>query len=160
MRSGTTCRRSSSTEPPARRPGWPTVASATRASSRVRVAATVPGAAYALLQEVVDGDERDRDARPGKRARDLIAELELQPDIDARRACGAVDIGPAVTLTAREREILDCLVDGLSNADIGRKLHISANTAANHVRAILSKSGCANRTEAATWAVRKGLVSN
>ena len=38
-------------------------------------------------------------------------------------------------------------------------MHISANTAANHVRAILLKTGCANRTEAAAWAVRHGLVT-
>ena len=74
--------------------------------------------------------------------------------LDARMRCSAV------ALTAREREILDCLVDGLSNAEIGRALHISANTAANHVRAILLKTGCSNRTEAATWAVRKGVVPN
>jgi DNA-binding CsgD family transcriptional regulator len=67
--------------------------------------------------------------------------------------------GLAAALTGREREILDCLVYGLSNAAIGRRLHISPNTAANHVRAILLKTGCANRTEAATWAVRTGLVS-
>jgi class 3 adenylate cyclase/DNA-binding CsgD family transcriptional regulator len=119
-----------------------------------------PRRAYALLQDVVEATSAIGMPALERRARDLIAELELQPDISAIVPAGAVDIGPAVTLTAREREILDCLVDGLSNADIGRKLHISANTAANHVRAILSKSGCANRTEAATWAVRKGLVSN
>jgi DNA-binding CsgD family transcriptional regulator len=38
-------------------------------------------------------------------------------------------------------------------------LHISPNTAANHVRAILLKTGCANRTEVATWAVRHGIVT-
>ena len=120
-----------------------------------------PRRAYALLQDVVDGDDRDRDAGLGTAAR-AISSPSSSCSPTSTRSCraGAVDIGPAVTLTAREREILDCLVDGLSNADIGRKLHISANTAANHVRAILSKTGCANRTEAATWAVRKGLVSN
>ncbi|MGH8979092.1 MAG: response regulator transcription factor [Acidimicrobiia bacterium] len=47
----------------------------------------------------------------------------------------------------------------MSNAEIGRALHISANTAANHVRSILLKTGCANRTEVAAWAVRRGVVS-
>src|SRR5262249_59355761 len=67
--------------------------------------------------------------------------------------------GLPVALTPRELEILDCLVDGLSNAAIGRVLHISPNTAANHVRAILLKTGCANRTEVAAWAVRRGVVA-
>jgi DNA-binding NarL/FixJ family response regulator len=96
-----------------------------------------------------------------RRATELVAELAPQLE---RESDGRVpepnDVGPVVALTVREREILDCLVDGLSNAEIGRTLSISANTAANHVRAILLKTGCANRTEAATWAVRKGVVSN
>ena len=95
------------------------------------------------------------------RATALIAELAVQVDNEGSGgAPGTNDVGPVVALTAREREILDCLVDGLSNAEIGRALHISANTAANHVRAILLKTGCSNRTEAATWAVRKGVVPN
>jgi DNA-binding NarL/FixJ family response regulator len=67
--------------------------------------------------------------------------------------------GLVVDLTPREREILACLVDGLSNANIGRALHVSPNTAANHVRSILAKTGCANRTEAAAWSVRNGIVA-
>jgi class 3 adenylate cyclase/DNA-binding CsgD family transcriptional regulator len=119
-----------------------------------------PRRAHALLQDVVAAASAIGMPALERRATDLIAELDLQPDVEGAAPNGPVGIGPAVTLTAREREILDCLVDGLSNADIGRALHISANTAANHVRAILLKSGCANRTEAATWAVRKGIVSN
>jgi DNA-binding NarL/FixJ family response regulator len=51
------------------------------------------------------------------------------------------------------------VVDGHSNREIGERLHISQHTAANHVRSILSKTGCANRTEAASWALRRGLVA-
>jgi DNA-binding NarL/FixJ family response regulator len=47
---------------------------------------------------------------------------------------------------------------GLSNREIGEELVISAHTAANHVRSILRKTGCANRTEAAAYAYRRGLV--
>jgi DNA-binding CsgD family transcriptional regulator len=139
---------------PRRRPGWPPVAPL-RELPRAQ-AAPMPR----RLRPCRTSSRRRPRSDAGLGTRATSPRLELQPDIDAIVPAGAVEIGPAVTLTAREREILDCLVDGLSNADIGRKLHISANTAANHVRAILSKSGCANRTEAATWAVRKGLVSN
>jgi DNA-binding CsgD family transcriptional regulator/tetratricopeptide (TPR) repeat protein len=67
--------------------------------------------------------------------------------------------GPTVSLTAREVAVLRQLVEGHSNREIGSRLHISQHTAANHVRSILLKTGCANRTEAATWAVRRGLAA-
>ncbi len=61
-------------------------------------------------------------------------------------------------LTAREADILAELARGRSNREIGRLLHISEHTAANHVRSILRKTQCANRTEAAGYALRRGLV--
>ena len=48
--------------------------------------------------------------------------------------------------------------EGLSNSEIGARLYISANTAANHVRSILQKSGAANRTQAAIYAAQNHLV--
>jgi DNA-binding CsgD family transcriptional regulator len=61
-------------------------------------------------------------------------------------------------LSAREVEILSLVARGLSNRDIGRTLFISEHTAANHIRSILRKTGCANRTEAASYAHRHALV--
>ncbi len=54
-------------------------------------------------------------------------------------------------LTAREAEILGLLAEGLRNADIGRRLFISAKTVDHHVSAILAKLGVRSRTEAARW---------
>jgi DNA-binding CsgD family transcriptional regulator/tetratricopeptide (TPR) repeat protein len=65
-----------------------------------------------------------------------------------------------IGLTGRELGVLRLLVDGHSNREIGDRLHISQHTAANHVRAILLKTGCANRTEAASWALRRGLIAD
>jgi len=62
------------------------------------------------------------------------------------------------SLTGREAEVLRLLARGLSNRDIGRSLFISEHTTASHVRSILRKTGCANRTEAAAYAHRRGLV--
>jgi DNA-binding CsgD family transcriptional regulator/tetratricopeptide (TPR) repeat protein len=81
----------------------------------------------------------------------------------ARRASelGAdVEPTPALPdgLSAREVEILVELAGGRSNREIGRVLHISEHTAANHIRSILRKTRCANRTEAAAYALRHGLV--
>jgi predicted ATPase/DNA-binding CsgD family transcriptional regulator len=61
-------------------------------------------------------------------------------------------------LTSREIEVLRLLAIGRSNADIGLVLAISLNTVATHVRNILAKTGCANRTEAAGYAMRHGLA--
>ncbi|MBS0643069.1 MAG: AAA family ATPase [Proteobacteria bacterium] len=60
-------------------------------------------------------------------------------------------------LTSRELDVLRLLAIGRSNADIALVLSISLNTVATHVRSILAKTGCANRTEAASYAMRHGL---
>ena len=54
--------------------------------------------------------------------------------------------------------MLRLLAIGRSNADIAMVLEISLNTVATHVRNILAKTGCANRTEAAAYAMRHGLT--
>ncbi len=61
-------------------------------------------------------------------------------------------------LSSREVEILRLVARGLSNREVGAALMISEHTAANHVRSILRKTGCANRTQAATYAHRHGLA--
>src|SRR3954447_6790335 len=61
-------------------------------------------------------------------------------------------------LSAREVEILCLVARGMSNREIGATLFISEHTAANHIRSILRKTRCANRTEAASYAHRHGLV--
>jgi DNA-binding CsgD family transcriptional regulator len=61
-------------------------------------------------------------------------------------------------LTDREIEVLRLLAEGLSNRAIGERLYISTNTAANHVRSILIKTGAANRTQAAMYAADHELL--
>jgi DNA-binding CsgD family transcriptional regulator len=60
-------------------------------------------------------------------------------------------------LTAREVEVLRLLAIGRTNKDVSLVLAISLNTVATHVRNILNKTQCANRTEAAAYAARHGL---
>jgi DNA-binding CsgD family transcriptional regulator/tetratricopeptide (TPR) repeat protein len=62
-------------------------------------------------------------------------------------------------LSPREAQILKLVARGLSNREIGQELSISEHTAANHIRNILRKTDCANRTEAASYAHREGLAS-
>lgn len=66
---------------------------------------------------------------------------------------------PVEELTARETEVLRCIARGLSNREIGDKLFISQPTVRTHVSNILMKLELPNRTQAALFAVREGLVS-
>ena len=61
-------------------------------------------------------------------------------------------------LSPREVQVLGLVAGGFSNRQVGSSLSISEHTAANHVRSILRKTGCANRTEAAGYAHRHGLT--
>ena len=60
-------------------------------------------------------------------------------------------------LTAREREVIGCLAEGMSNKQIARALGISVRTVTVHVSNLLRKTGAASRTEAALWAVQRDL---
>ena len=63
-----------------------------------------------------------------------------------------------VPLTKRESEVLKQLALGLSNKEIAQALSISYETVKEHVQHVLRKLGVSDRTQAAVWAVRKGLV--
>jgi DNA-binding CsgD family transcriptional regulator len=63
-------------------------------------------------------------------------------------------------LTMREAEVLRLLAIGRTNKDVSLVLAISLNTVATHVRSILNKTHCANRTEAAAYAMRHGLLQS
>ncbi len=63
-----------------------------------------------------------------------------------------------VPLTEREAEVLRLLALGKTNKQIARSLTISFETVKEHVQHILNKVGVSDRTQAAVWAVREGLV--
>ncbi|QIG47233.1 AAA family ATPase [Nordella sp. HKS 07] len=70
----------------------------------------------------------------------------------------ATTLGNPHGLTSREMGVLDCLACGLSNGQIGIKLHISPKTVDHHVSAILAKLAVKTRAEAAAHALAGGLV--
>jgi DNA-binding NarL/FixJ family response regulator len=61
-------------------------------------------------------------------------------------------------LSAREREVLKLLVEGMTNKDIGARLYITEDTAKKHVQNIIYKLQVSDRTQAAVKAIRLGLV--
>jgi len=63
-----------------------------------------------------------------------------------------------IPLTQRETQVLRHLALGLSNKEIAQSLEISIETVKEHVQHLLRKMGVNDRTQAAVWAVRKGLV--
>jgi DNA-binding NarL/FixJ family response regulator len=63
-----------------------------------------------------------------------------------------------IPLTNRETQVLRHIALGLSNREIGRSLEISIETVKEHVQNILRKIDATDRTQAAVWAVKKGIV--
>ena len=62
-------------------------------------------------------------------------------------------------LTAREREVLELVSQGLSNKLIARRLQISEHTVKFHISSISTKLGASSRTEAVSRGVRRGLIT-
>ncbi|HWX09902.1 MAG TPA: AAA family ATPase [Gaiellaceae bacterium] len=106
------------------------------------------------------GDRERADALLGEAA-SLAGRIGMPALLGRIEALGttASTAGLPDGLSPREVQILALVAQGLSNREIGRTLTISEHTAANHIRSILRKTGCANRTEAASYAHRHRLAS-
>ncbi len=89
-----------------------------------------------------------------RRVEHRAALRDLDGEPSRRRTGGALPNG----LTERELDVLQLVAEGLSNREIGERLFISANTAANHVRSILGKTDAPNRTKAAIFAAEHDLL--
>jgi DNA-binding NarL/FixJ family response regulator len=117
-------------------------------------AALQAGASGYLLKDA-SGDELVRAIRGAARG-----EPQLHPTIARRlmaRAPAPAD--PLALLTARERDVLGLLAQGLSNKQIGAALMLTEVTVKGYVSAVLGKLQVADRTQAALLAVRYGLVA-
>jgi len=90
----------------------------------------------------------------------------LSPIAARRLVAASADSQPArdrakklvATLTERETEVLACLGEGMSNAQIAARLYLSEATIKGYVSRMLDKLGCANRTQAGLLAHDAGLV--
>ena len=75
-----------------------------------------------------------------------------------RSATVVVDQKSISQLSEREREVLRCIATGLNNTEIAQSLFLSEGTVKNYVSAIFSKLNVTDRTQAAIFAIRAGLV--
>lgn len=87
--------------------------------------------------------------------RRLAEEPATPPAQQAASDPPAVEIEP---LTPREEEVLSLLVEGLSNREIGARLHLAEGTVKNYVSTIIAKLQANDRTHAVVTALRRGLV--
>ena len=115
--------------------------------------------AYEFGRLLARGGDRDRAEALLAEAAALARRIGMPALLGARpRARRPRGRRPAGRPLPREAQILGLVAEGLSNRQLGGRLSISEHTAANHVRSILRKTGCSNRTEAATYAHRSGLT--
>lgn len=116
-------------------------------------AAIAAGAAGYLLKNVDPQALADgiRDVHAGRPA--------LDPSVAARLMHRSGGSPPAHgDLTARERDVLRLVVEGLANKQIAQRLGIGEKTIKTHVSRVLAKLGVEDRTQAAVLAIREGLV--
>jgi len=106
-----------------------------------------PEELFDLIRGVLRGETPISPAVAGK----LLSEFRRRPWRDASQTAGW-------DLTARELGVLQLVTEGLSNAEIAARLYIVEGTVKNHLHNILEKLHLDNRLQAATYAIREGLV--
>lgn len=116
------------------------------------------GALSYLLKDVDPDDLADavRKARVGEAVLNPRVAARLVKEMQGVRS--AESLNPFTELSERELEVLRRIADGLSNQDIAETLVISEKTVKSHVGNILSKLHLADRTQAAVYAWREGIV--
>jgi NarL family two-component system response regulator LiaR len=92
-----------------------------------------------------------------------VGEAILHPRVAARvikelQGPRPEKVNPFTELSERELEVLKLIADGMSNADMAAKLFLSEKTVKGHVSNILSKLHLVDRTQAAVYAWREGIV--
>lgn len=102
-----------------------------------------------------------KDAKPEEIARAVHSAHEGGSPIDARVASNLLEERRSVdpsALTPREREVLVLVGRGMLNKQVARELNISEKTVKAHLGRVFNRLGVSDRTQAAVWAQRNGLL--
>jgi DNA-binding NarL/FixJ family response regulator len=122
-------------------------------SDRERILQAVEAGAIGYLLKDAEPDELYRGIRAAARG-----ESPIDPKAAAELLAGRAASAPGGDLSGREREVLVLVASGLANKQIARRLGISEKTVKGHLTRIFQTIGVADRTQAALWAERSGLL--
>jgi DNA-binding NarL/FixJ family response regulator len=114
----------------------------------VAAATTQARAALAIFERL--GARRDAD-RAAVLLRSVGVSVRARADTTSRHAPGV--------LSRREREVVPLIAEGLSNAEIAKRLFVTPKTIEHHVTSILGRLDLRTRTEIAAWAHRTAVKS-
>ena len=142
------------------------------ATRRIRAAA--PGSSVVVLTSFSDRDRildaldagavgyLLKDAEPEELLRGIRSAARGESPLDPKAARSVLEARatarPPIELTAREREVLECVAAGLPNKLIARELDISEKTVKAHLTRVYQAIGVTDRTQAALWAQRNGFA--
>lgn len=124
-------------------------------SDRERILEALDVGAVGYLLKDAEPDELLSGIRAAARGESPLAPKVAGAVLRERLARGQAED----MLTAREREVLELVAQGLPNKQIARRLEISEKTVKAHLTRIFHTLGVTDRTQAALWAERHGIVS-
>ena len=122
-------------------------------SERDRILGALDAGAAGYLLKDSESEDLVRGIEAAARGEAPLAPKAAQVVLTAR-----AQKAPAADLTDREREVLSLLVQGMPNKQIARQLDISEKTVKAHLSSVFRRIGVTDRTQAALWAERNGLV--
>jgi DNA-binding NarL/FixJ family response regulator len=124
----------------------------TSLSARERILEALDAGAIGYLLKDAEPDELIRGVHAAARGGSPLSPRAAHEVLAARN-----DQRPAVRLSAREREVLALVGEGLPNKLIARRLEISEKTVKAHLTQVFAQLGVTDRTQAALWLERNGL---
>lgn len=124
----------------------------TSLTDRERILAALDAGAIGYLLKDAEPDELIRGIRAAARGESPLAPKAARALLTARAE------RESAGLSEREREVLQCVAEGLPNKLIARKLGISDKTVKAHLTRVFQQIGVTDRTQAALWAQRHNLV--
>lgn len=141
------------------------------AEATARLLEKAPDAKVLIITTFDTSDGIDRALKAGARGA-IMKNCDFEELVDALRTVASggsyiapdvkrlfSDDPPAITLSPRQREMLQSIARGLSNPDIAKQFGISIYVVKEHIAALFAKIGAANRSEAVAIAMRKNLLA-